>query len=165
MQFDGMNDYVDLGASSTLHHSGNFSVGMWINIPEVPSQNGEVIIGDYQGYYKGYSLYVNTAGKIYFGVGRQSDSTTQDVTSTQVLTLNTWYHIVATYDGAPNVFVNAIKTTGVTYSPIEAETGNTRIGIGQWVTRYFNGTIDEVQIYNRSLTADEIKELYESRVQ
>lgn len=85
------------------------------------------------------------------------------VNPTTVLSSNTWYFIVCTYDGvSAKVYLNnsLIATTALT-SNLTSNTNPFLIGKDQNSANSFNGTIDDVKYYNRTLTAQEISDLYE----
>ena len=74
-----------------------------------------------------------------------------------------WHHLVGVGDSdSARLYIDgslvATSTGGV--SNINVPGANFRIGYENTRPSYFNGTIDEVRIYNRALTADEIREHY-----
>lgn len=91
-----------------------------------------------------------------------------------ILEVNKWYHVVVTYDNSqpagtpPNVYIDGVSqtlgtafSTAGTYSPPANST--VRIGAVNFSgIRSLNGSMDEVRIYNRILTNDEILELYKA---
>ncbi|MDD5627056.1 MAG: LamG domain-containing protein [Patescibacteria group bacterium] len=161
LSFDG-NDYVNVGSGASLHFAGSFTVEAWVNIPVAQTHAADnMIVGDYNGLWKGYKFSIASDSKVFFQVGRQSDTTMCGMYSSQTLSLNTWYHVVGVYDGVrPNIYVNGVKTEGNACSPIEAEVSSTIIGKAQWYSQYFNGSIDNVRIYNTALTATQVAALY-----
>src|SRR5207244_13011036 len=73
--------------------------------------------------------------------------------------LNSWTHLAVTYDGATlRLYVNGIQTAAqaVTGSLLSS-TAPLRIGGDAPWGEYFSGTIDEVRVYNRALSAAEIQ--------
>ena len=85
-------------------------------------------------------------------------------TSSQAV-LNQWNHVVFTYDGGTTIkfYMNGQLTqqTSVPYVPDTVD-GPVRIGSTDDPGRVFNGLIDEVIIYNRALSTDEIKAHYDA---
>jgi hypothetical protein len=75
------------------------------------------------------------------------------------LPLNAWTHLAATYDGAAlRLYVNgALASTRAMTGPITASASPLRIGGNTIWGEFFNGVIDELRIYNRALTAQEIQ--------
>lgn len=79
-----------------------------------------------------------------------------------------WYHAVGVYDPITSkslLYLNGVlaATQDVTKSGITLDPGYSYIGKNMHTTDnyYFNGSIDEVRIYNRALNEDEIRKLYE----
>ena len=75
------------------------------------------------------------------------------------LSANVWTHVAGTYDGATvRLFLNGVQGASTAISgPIAASTGPLRIGGNGLWGEFFQGSIDEVRIYNRALTAPEIQ--------
>ena len=74
---------------------------------------------------------------------------------------NTWYNIVGTFDGT----IASLYINGVLYAQQNKNVWNTlpggfRIGsLDNWIS-WWNGEIDDIRIYNRVLSSDEILQLY-----
>jgi len=89
-----------------------------------------------------------------------------DVSATDTSThaLNTWYHVVGTYNGANHIlYVNGVEKanradTGVLGSP----TYGAYIGTYQGTNYCMSGKIDDVKIYNVALTAKQVKQNFEA---
>lgn len=85
--------------------------------------------------------------------------------SSTVLTTNTWYNIVIIYDGTTNhfIYINGVQvgvSTSVDRNNLALNTGNTPIYIGTAVTTNwgaFDGKIAALRMYNRALTASDVK--------
>ena len=70
------------------------------------------------------------------------------------------YHVVGVYNGtALKVYRNG-TLTGQKSTTATIGNQTQEISIGRYHSQYFNGTIDEVRIYNRSLTLEEISDYY-----
>ena len=74
------------------------------------------------------------------------------------LSLNTWSHLAATYDGTTiRLYVNGVEAGTAAGAGALPESANPlRIGGNAVWGEYFKGRIDEVRIYNRALSAAEI---------
>src|SRR5260221_12154036 len=75
------------------------------------------------------------------------------------LEIGAWTHLAITYDGAMiRLYVDGAETANspVT-SPLTSSTAPLRIGGDAVYGQFFNGTIDEVRVYARALSADEIR--------
>jgi hypothetical protein len=79
--------------------------------------------------------------------------------STSVLPNEVWTHLVFTYDGiTATIYINGlVNATGQSIGFLE-DNYNSTLGFGG-----INGTTDEVQIFSRTLSAEEVKALYEDK--
>jgi hypothetical protein len=82
----------------------------------------------------------------------------QDATGSGAIPRNAWTHLAATYDGATvSLYVNGTLVSSVVQSgPVQVSTRGLRIGGNSVAGEWFRGAIDEVRVYDRALSADEI---------
>jgi hypothetical protein len=160
LSFGGVSDYVGV-TNPIINTPDPFTAAGWVKLSTfVSTDRGNIIVGNYNGQWKGYYLNVKADGRPNLCVGRQGDQTVKEATSPDAITLNTWYHIVGVYDGTgPKVYVNGVLKNSQAYSPVEPEIANTRIGGGQWnpPRAQVTGLIDEVAIFNVVLTESDIQ--------
>ena len=139
LNFDGTNDGLDI-ASFTI--GTNFSYEVWVNATSVTGGNGFRDIMTNYNYNRWLGLGTNggTSGIIDFYDGT-------DVYFGTALSTNTWYHIVATYDGTNlRVYRNG-ALLGTQAKSYTAQTSTFHIGYSKSIsTEYFNGKIDEVRV-------------------
>jgi len=84
------------------------------------------------------------------------------VSENQNLTPGEWYHIAGTFDGTTlRCYLNGVETDTNLLSAIKS--GNATLFIGQvgW-GNIFNGVVDELKIYNRALSVEEVQADYEA---
>jgi len=169
LAFDGVDDYVQKTSPSSIP-TGNTArtVEAWIYI------NGET--GKYQPIVSyGSPGNNNQAFSLEFGGDSSQPSYKKliiigwnnDFWGVQTLNFNQWYHVAVTHDGTiVKLYVDGVldNSTTKTYNTVMNANG-LRIGASAnpdadaW-HKYFNGKIDEVAIWNRALSADEVLELY-----
>ncbi|MCW1310070.1 MAG: DUF2341 domain-containing protein, partial [Candidatus Nanoarchaeia archaeon] len=167
LNFDGVNDYVLVQDSETLRVTDDFSFEAWI----YPYSFGENVYGRLldQNSTEGYIFYVkNDSGKnqsLSVGFGNGTASSTYDSLNESIY-LNTWQHVIVTFNKSLSsnqikFFVNNVaRGTATRTTSVYAGTSNLYIGNRAQLDRTFNGTIDEVRIYNKSLSTSEIADLY-----
>src|SRR3989338_605703 len=160
--FDGIDDFINVSYSGSVDWTGNnITVAAWINTPTTTKSYG-MIVTTGGGVNDGYELRFNAAtGKPEFLV---TGTTSPDrASSDMVLDSSTWYHLVGTYNGSViSLYINGALDKSVDASGKFIQTNRTvLIGRRYDSSSYnFNGTIDEVVIYNRSLSAEEVYNLY-----
>jgi|GEM_PF-1308751 len=160
MRFDGRDDYVDCGTNSSISNiSSTYTIEAWIN----PSEFG--IIGGASGY-RGYlkrgddtgnqiEIYFQQSGQLTIAHNRESSIF---YSYWPALTSQQWTQVVIVWDNLSwKVYYNGIPQTISLQSgaPANPNTGKKTI-IGRGLN-FFNGTIDEVKIYNRALGDAEVK--------
>ncbi|WP_293116023.1 hemopexin repeat-containing protein [Moorena sp. SIO4G3] len=155
-QFDGINDYIELPTAPSLklkNHS--FTVSAWVCVSSFPSEGDQPILGtDLKETNKGLHLIIRNK-KPYMGFFNNDTWGQTEIESGQ------WYCLTWRYDitkQQQTIFINGIYDASMTgHQPFQ---GEGIVKIGRWASdRYFNGKIDEVRIYDRALSDDEIKQL------
>lgn len=82
------------------------------------------------------------------------------------MALNTWYHLIGTYDGSTvNLYVNGKFNTSLNYVGTAASGGEIRIArrwddVANVSSNFFSGDISQVKIYNRALNSTEVLQNY-----
>lgn len=164
LQFDGSNDYISIGDDIQTRVPNQVTLSAWIR----PEGNNRTIFSKWNtsAASRSYRLHINSSNQIEFNLS-STGSDSSDLTSTSTVAVDgtTWYHVVATYDGANmKIFINGqadstLARTGVIFE------SSTSLQIGAMFTtgtrsNYFDGTIDEVRIYNYALNDSETGQEY-----
>ena len=158
--FNG-NQYVDIADSPSLEITNTITVEAWINRFSTGSQHSIV-----EKYFcpagGGYAFRVNSNDKLEFYTEDDCHNAS-NATGSTTLQANQWYHVVGLWDGSNiQVYVNGI-IDGTFSSTRNPKFGTTPLRIGargdDTATRFY-GLIDEVAIYNRALSANEIQAIY-----
>jgi len=105
-------------------------------------------------------FYLNQGGQNLRFTSNQPSGYYFDTTASSIK-LNQWQHICAVRDASGNgiVYINAVSNnSGNTGTPTAGST--TYFGNRSSGDRAFNGSIDDLRIYNRALSASEIRQLY-----
>jgi hypothetical protein len=149
----------------TIDENENITISAWINSDNITYVvGGDVIVSNRNsGTLRDYHLAMNAvAGRISWG---WSDYLK---TSSTNLENNTWYFVVVTRSGVAGnwnatIYINGIQDgTANTATNPTATDANTRIGQDNVNAYYFDGRIDEVGLWERALTQEEITSLYNS---
>jgi len=164
--FDGNGDYIDLGTFKELDGTSAFSITFWLYPKQI---NFDGFDGVFSRGTSGqrtpwiFGLNGNNVLKLRF----ETTSLVADCNvDSGVLTQDQWFFGAVTWDGTTCIWYNnAVQgssdtTTGNVLADANSNTLIGEIaGFDQW-----NGSIDEVLIFNRSLTATEISALYNASV-
>jgi hypothetical protein len=153
-----------------------YSIEAWIypygNLVASPSDTNYKAVFSYQtfspGIAKGYSLEITNEGRIMFA-NANTGTTWSKCIGTTVLTPETWYHVVGTYDGsALKVYLNGKLETAVSQPSgyiVPDQNANiacqAQIKSGE-VRNWFSGRIDELMLFNYALSEDTVARHYGS---
>jgi hypothetical protein len=164
LSFDGVDDYVNVGNASSLTPTNAITISAWIYPINTTVVVGRIVDKWYSAEAKSsYTLYLENQ-KVKMAI--HTGTSDKYIAGTTTIQKDIWYHVVGTYNGSyVNLYVNgALDATPVSASgSIQTNTGDLNIGRYAYVgTDYFNGTIDEVRIYNKALSEEEIKAEYEA---
>jgi hypothetical protein len=162
LQFDG-NDYVSVGNLGIFYPKG--TIEFWMN-PAVVENYRNPLTTNYAGGNAGIRFEENSAGSFALAMGDDSGQTQYGHTYlTSGLSPNTWYHVVLTWDKTSNKvtgYLNGVQKFDDTQPIWPTTIPNVAIGGILWPGRSWKGLIDEVAIYNRALTANEIQQQYQN---
>ena len=161
LQFDGVDDYVSVPASAGLNIRNAVSLEAWINTDDVTADNQATRRIIEKGKYA-----LGASDKVYFklfiGGSAQELYRAWDISNKGI-----WYHIVGTYDSAGGTnnmkfYINGELVTASTVSgTIDDSSASTLlIGMRSADSGRFKGKIDEAKVFNRALTAGEVKMHY-----
>jgi len=161
LSFDGVNDYVNAGNSS-IFNSQAFSVVLWLNSAIIDSSYDTAIHKglDYDREW-GILRYASTNGGGITAYIYNSSNGQFELRSI-VPEVGRWYHGALTFDGqTARLYINGtLMVSRIIIGNRKITAHNLTIGSMSDPTHFWNGTIDEVRIYNRALTEEEINQLY-----
>ncbi|MBI4036041.1 prepilin-type N-terminal cleavage/methylation domain-containing protein [Candidatus Daviesbacteria bacterium] len=160
-QFNGSN-YVSLGANALGSMSGPFTISAWVK----PADNSTgAIFGTRSGGDYTFDMKLQNGNTIHGDIGTGSAWITTGADATFSYSIDFWYHItyVVTTTGY-TIYANGNQVGSGTYASstpmLYDATRNVYIGQYGGNGEFFNGSIDEVRIYNRALTPAEITASY-----
>ncbi|MBW1902509.1 MAG: LamG domain-containing protein, partial [Deltaproteobacteria bacterium] len=162
LDFDGGNDHVLVPHDPSLSLMNQFTVAAWIYANSGGLDAYDLVLnkgtsGNNQNYWFGTVGDEITFG-FYNGGFREFN------TSDENLQTDTWYHIAATFNNANNsvrVYLNGteVRNWSTDRQPL-TNSDDLYIGRSQY-GEYWDGKLDDVRIYNRVLSEDEISVLYD----
>jgi len=155
-------DDLDFPAATGSGDVGEFSVECWVRYKFLPQGSAYNVIYSNGGEFNDtgtFSLSTNSANKISFYVNGTF------AFSTSSFSLDEWVHVVGTREHGTNgvkLYINGNTTPEATAANNNTVTNslNKRIGWDGAANRYLESVVDDVRVYNRALTPDEISKNY-----
>jgi hypothetical protein len=184
IDLDGVNEYISYGLFPTPF-AGNelfnfqinerFSISAWFKIGTQPFQT---IVSKYDySIFKGYGFEINSQiggiKKLRFFISDALGGGSIVVRSTQTIIPDVWYNVIVTYNGSgsylgQNIYINSINDTSVETagSPTDIQVSNHPLEIGRisQPSRYVDGLIANVRIWNTDLSASDVVNEYNGGV-
>jgi hypothetical protein len=163
--FNGTTNYIQVPNSSSLSNMGSITISVWTKINSwfvVPGNNSNFfpMINKSDNSENGkYTLYLTQNNGNSFQFGSQFHYNFQFP-----FELNNWYHVACTFsDNQYNVFINGLLVNGDNYSYAGGFNNDLPLIFGRdasGYTEFSNGLLDDIAIYNRALSQEEITALY-----
>jgi hypothetical protein len=172
LSFNGISDFVNMGSPVLLNDlpSGDFSVSVWINDRSQPGRR--MIIGVHPRDLTGWVLRKqsgDSGGYLDFWAGH-SETCANYATPEGSILFDSWHHIVAVWhadtktakiyiDGAESSYANNVPAQGSynSDSAYDKEIGRMAYTGG---IQYFEGAMDQIKIFNKTLSQEKIDELF-----
>lgn len=168
--FDGVNDYIELPDLPTKSFPLTFSA--FFLKKSNANGKGYLYISDkwdqYQGDYQGFNIHLMDNGSIWGGFGGDSNKANYFYSADNQFNLDQWYHLCIVFEDYHNIRIylngtllptteshpdyNTIYNTSVTDKIGASSDGQNRF--------FYYGSIDDLRIYNRVLSNQEILDLY-----
>ncbi len=152
--FDGLDDYVDTPVNGTAVTA--YTISCWLNRARTMNEQGiwhwaegitfaqqqtpYVLLQDHSGTLR---LYVNGGYRL-----------------TTAITLNTWHHIIAWYDGVNHKLYKDNALIGTYEGGVTNQAKAIKFMMGIGYRNYWQGILDETAIWDRALNTDEIAYLW-----
>jgi hypothetical protein len=166
LDFDGSDEHISIPAQTqtaigALTH--DFTVSAWIN-PD--SLSNGTIVSHARTTNNGFRITTQSNGTILFTTWNVKDY----IGTVSALSAGKWQHVVVTLDANDDAsfYVNGVFVETVTHTApalVNSDDvfmiGAATVSLSSTLTSLFNGKIDDVRIYNRTLTASEISALYQ----
>lgn len=172
LDFDGIDDIGEFGNSSSVQLT-TWTISAWI---KPRSQKVACIVckmaatGDPQA--DNYVFYTDSSGQLHGDFEDTNGTSYSSATTDAPITINEWQFVVFLFDNATNVSelwhngsLKVSSTTALTPETADASGGSfgaendSNPGI---INSVFNGLMDEVRMYNRALSNEEITHLYQT---
>jgi len=168
LRLDGDGDYVNIGDFDVIF---NLTISAWIKASEVKIDQRIVSKWSDTNADRSYLLSTDNADSNEFSFAIYQDGNYEvcDSNTQGIYSANEWVHVVGTYANDDCfIYVNGVDrtdhavdgtTTGIENTATPLRIGEQGDGSGY----YFNGSIDEVMIFNTALTPTQISDIYNNQ--
>ena len=157
-KFNGSSSYI---TTPSVIPTNNFSFSFWINMNSFPgSSTNQQIFTQNENNNRWY-IAVYESGKIQAWNGSGTFTT-----SSSVINLNQWHNVVytASNSAGKKIYVDGteVLSNADTNDNTGTASGNLFIGFGKWYANslYLDGKLDQVRIFNKTISAAEVTKLY-----
>jgi hypothetical protein len=163
LNLDG-NSWAEVHDNASLDITSAITLEAWAYVPDDASN--KILLSKWSPYAtakRSYLLFLNNSENVYFGISLDGQNSVNLVTSSTYR--DSWFHFVATYDGANmKIYANGTEVTS------QAQTGSIYNGTFQLeigrhqgeLSAIYPNQIAQPRIYNRALTASEVLQNYNS---
>ena len=153
--FDGVDDYISI----LRNYQGSFTTSIWFN-SNGNSQYKPLI----DAFDVNWEIQIMNSFLAY--VSFDNSSNLQVFNSSVLITNNNWNNLICTYNSnILNFYLNGTQIDQFTVNTLPINSGNYFLGASQTGSdQYFEGKLDDIGIWNRALTPQEITNLYTSTV-
>jgi hypothetical protein len=167
--FNGLTNTITIGNSAAFNFTNGQTISFWFNISSFPGSNESIVFSQQTSSSTsaiGFNVSITAGGNLNYRIGNGSSTTFAGCVNNSV-NLNQWYHVICQIqNGQISVYLNAQITcannqpNAIVGSPgIPMIIGDDTWGAGNNAPNY-NGKLDDIAIYNRALTQQEIINLY-----
>ena len=171
-EFDGVDDYIQIPSNAALEQQFPITVSLWMYMEDSSEIGNRMFLADtsYAGYY--LVMSGSEPGKVTLHFGNNNPGggggpiyARRTLSSSYKLNSKRWYHIAGVIRGANDMelYINGTRDAAATYSGnansmvFSPQDGAVGKSTG---TLFFRGKLDDIRVWNRSLAASEVTELY-----
>jgi hypothetical protein len=164
LYFDGMDNCVEIPCSPTINIITSLSISCWIYPHSTENYSAWVAKANNNGTSSQWRFGFGNSGTELWGLTVWNSNWFEYNTNKKSIQLNSWSHVILIADQEQHIaylYLNGELIDSI--KDIKEFNGSANplfIGHQKDDDVYFDGLIDEVRIYNRTLTTDEVKELY-----
>ncbi|SFC59909.1 SprB repeat-containing protein, partial [Zunongwangia mangrovi] len=166
LDFDGVDDHILMGDSFDMNNKESFTVEAWIKAENSTGTKTILAKKDIQNFNTGGYDFVINGGSPAFRWNGNSISTSYRITQ------GIWHHVAVIYeDGTIRLYVDGVRLSSRSANLPEDNAAPFIIGAiynsadPDVPSNYFDGWIEELRIWNKSLTEEQLRFLMNQRIQ
>lgn len=166
LEFDGVDDHIDANDVYDFANSTPFSISVWAK-PEDFDLDFQALLAKRTENDDGWIFIIRPTNDPSPKLAMQfwSNSAASSVTSDVDVAEGQWSQLAFTFDGTTGkLYINGTEVGSGTMTKVLPDTPtDLTFGAGQStgdLSQYFDGSIDDVRIYNRAISSQEVKQLW-----
>jgi hypothetical protein len=171
LNFDGINDIVSLGSTVGNFGTGNFTIEVWVKIPNVIGPREQIILSKRLGCGSTsfWNLQIDEMGRfIIEAIGDSNLGSINSATTQMNFDDDKWHHVAWARNGLTHsLYVDGILLLTANSGSLSSYTNTANLHLGKndcsdvpppadWAASYFKGTMDELRIWNVARTQTQI---------
>ncbi|MDT0433895.1 MULTISPECIES: LamG-like jellyroll fold domain-containing protein [Streptomyces] len=173
LSLDGTDDYATTGRP-LLNNQTSFAVSAWVKLPKTKPDHAAIAVTQAGTHKPGLELYYSSAYDRWAVNQYSADAT--DATPIRAMQAegvtafgDTWTHLVGVHDPVVDklvLYVNGVEAGSTALKANWYAGGAVQIGAGSYdgkPSSFFPGQIDDVRLFDRSVSADEVVQLFRQR--
>ncbi len=159
--FDGVDDYVEFSASPSFNiNASELTLSIWTKLPARPTELSSAYAPLFDSETDNYVLYGDRgSSELRFKVSTSGGAERPGIPDADI-PVNEWIHVVGVYDGtSAMIYLNGeLKDSHALSGTVKSGQVAT---LGKTGSVYLEGFIDQVEVYSRALTQEEITGIFE----
>lgn len=170
LTLDGTDDYATAPAPH-INNRRSFTVSAWAKLPKTKPDHAAIIATQAGDHKSGFELYYSSAYDRWVFNQFVSDTPDSGVIRARQAEGKTayggeWTHLVGVHDTVADqltLYVNGVEAGKASVSETWYAGGPVQIGAGSYEGQpgsFFPGQIDEVKLFDRPVSADEVRQLF-----
>ena len=176
LDFDGNNDFVNMGDVDELDGIAQMTIEFWVNPHDLTASTAQRLVakgGSAGDNHRWATLIATGTDELHFSMRTTSGNEGEISTNLNALTLNTWTHVAVVYDGGQAVNIdkvefyingrevsdgNKVETGTILTTTPASNSSNLRIAATTTGNAELDGQMDEVRIWTTVRTEAQIRE-------
>jgi hypothetical protein len=165
--FDGADNYVEVPLTPALTiTTSSFSIEAWVKTTDAPTENKGIVTNYRNNTVPFWKLGLEGASKKFHFELRDTNGNYKTISAPTRLNDGQWHHLVGVRDaeqGKIRFYVDGTLAGEGDAPPGDVNSGQS-IAFGEHRNQYFQGCLDEVTLYGRALSTEDVREKYEKVV-
>ncbi len=177
ISFDGINSFIEVPSFSSQRFTGQLTISFWFNEDVDHDGLDHYILSTVSSSpaYSGFDVFFMTrndelppAGLWFREFGGKDDGTAVSVADFNLIQTNIWHNAIYILKGtSAAIYIDGkIISPWKSSMPFELVDNGIPMLIGkgvwrQWLDSFYKGQLDDIRIYNRAMSSDEVAYLYQ----